>query len=101
MEPKRGDRVSLDAKKVGQPRRAGIVRSVAQGISGVRYQVEWDDGSHSVIAPGAGILLIEGKIASSSSKKPMSSSNKKPKASSKSQTKKPRPATKAKKKKAR
>jgi hypothetical protein len=74
LEPKKGDRVSLDAKKVGQQRRGGVVQSVNQGISGVRYQIEWDDGSQSVIAPGAGILLVEGKTASSSSKKPKAAS---------------------------
>jgi hypothetical protein len=70
MEPKSGDRVSLDAKKVGQSRRAGVVRSVTQGISGIRYEISWDDGSVSVIAPGAGILLVErGRSARSSSSK--------------------------------
>jgi hypothetical protein len=69
MEPKTGDRVSLDAKKVGQPRRAGSVRSVTHGISGIRYEIAWDDGSVSVIAPGAGVLLVEGRSARSSDSK--------------------------------
>ena len=78
MEPKRGDRVSLDAKKVGQPRRSGVVRSVTQGISGVRCQIAWDDGSVSVIAPGAGVLLVEGRSA-----RPSASKGPKPKAKAK------------------
>jgi hypothetical protein len=61
VEAKSGDRVSIDAKKVGQPRRAGIIRSVTKGISGARYQVRWDDGQESVLAPGAGNLVIEGR----------------------------------------
>jgi hypothetical protein len=59
LDAKVGDRISLDAKKVGQPRRAGSVRALIEGISGVRYEIEWDDGSVSVIAPGAGNLLVE------------------------------------------
>lgn len=60
-EPKVGDRISLDAKKVGQPRRGGVVKDVRQGLSGVRLEIEWDDGSASVLAPGAGVLLVEGR----------------------------------------
>jgi hypothetical protein len=60
-EPKVGDRISLDAKKVGQPRRGGVVKDVRQGLSGVRLEIEWDDGARSVLAPGAGVLLVEGR----------------------------------------
>ena len=60
-EPKVGDRISLDAKKVGQPRRGGVVKDVRQGLSGVRLEIAWDDGSASVLAPGAGVLLVEGR----------------------------------------
>jgi hypothetical protein len=85
MEPKNGDRVSLDTKKVGQPRRAGVVRSVTHGISGIRYEIAWDDGSASVIAPGAGVLLVEGRSSrSSTSKRP------KPKTNAKSKSKAPK-----------
>lgn len=61
MEAKVGDRVSFAAKKVGQPARAGVVRSVTKGISGIRYQVRWDDGSETMIAPGAGTVVVNGK----------------------------------------
>jgi hypothetical protein len=60
MEPRVGDRISLDAKKVGQSRRTGVVENVSHGLAGVRLSVRWDDGSSTVIAPGAGVLLIEG-----------------------------------------
>jgi len=60
-EPKVGDRISLDAKKVGQPRRGGVVKDVRRGLSGVRLEIEWDDGARSVLAPGAGVLLVEGR----------------------------------------
>lgn len=59
MEAKVGDRISLDAKKVGQARRGGIVQNVNQGLTGPRLEIRWDDGHTSVIAPRAGILLIE------------------------------------------
>jgi len=67
-EPKVGDRISLDAKKVGQPRRGGVVRDVRQGLSGVRLEIEWDDGMRSVLAPGAGVLLIEGRARNGAKK---------------------------------
>lgn len=60
-EPKIGDRISIDAKKVGQPRRGGVVRGVTQGLAGNRFEIEWDDGSRTIIAPRAGVLLVEGK----------------------------------------
>jgi hypothetical protein len=60
-EPKVGDRISLDAKKVGQPRRGGVVTDVRKGLSGVRLEIRWDDGALSVLAPGAGVLLVEGR----------------------------------------
>lgn len=61
MQAKVGDRVSLAAKKVGQPPRVGVVRTVTKGISGVRYAVRWEDGHESVIAPGAGTIVVDGK----------------------------------------
>ena len=70
MDPKVGDRISLDAKKVGQPRRAGVVNSITEGISGIRCRITWDDGSESVIAPGAGVLLVEGRASSKRAAKP-------------------------------
>ena len=61
LEATIGDRVSLDAKKVGQARRGGVVLDVSQGLSGIRYQIRWDDGHESFITPGAGVLIVEGR----------------------------------------
>jgi hypothetical protein len=68
-EPKVGDRISLDAKKVGQPRRGGVVTDVRKGLSGVRLEIKWDDGTLSVLAPGAGVLLVEGRAKGNGAKK--------------------------------
>jgi hypothetical protein len=71
VEAKVGDRVSIDAKKVGQPRRTGVVSSVAKGLSGVRYGVRWDDGNETFLSPGSGNLTVEsgGKAKRSSNSK--------------------------------
>jgi hypothetical protein len=69
MNAKVGDRISLDAKKVGQARRTGAVRGLIEGLSGVRYEIAWDDGSVSVISPGAGVLLVEGRAKGGGAKK--------------------------------
>ena len=91
MDAKVGDRISLDAKKVGQARRTGSVRSLSQGLSGVRYEVAWDDGSVSVISPGAGVLLVEARRKASKktngAKKKASASNAKKKKSGAKRTK--------------
>lgn len=59
MEARVGDRVSIDAKKVGQPRRTGVVEDVSEGISGLRYTVRWDDGHSTTLNPQAGVLTVE------------------------------------------
>ena len=72
MEAKKGDRVSIDAKKVGQPRRMGVIEAVTTGISGVRYTVRWAEGHQTVLSPGAGNLTVErrgGKKSSNGSKR--------------------------------
>jgi hypothetical protein len=69
MEATTGDRVSLDAKKVGQARRGGVVLDVSQGVAGTRYQIRWDDGHESFITPGAGALIVEGSKKAKGSKK--------------------------------
>ena len=73
MEAKKGDRVSIDAKKVGQPRRVGVIEAVTTGISGIRYTVRWAEGHQTVLSPGAGNLTVErrssGKKSSNGSKR--------------------------------
>ena len=81
VDVKVGDRVSIDAFKVGQPRRSGVVKDVTKGISGSRLSIEWDDGSRTSLMPGAGNLIVEGrrsKAKKTNSKK--ASGSKKPKA---------------------
>jgi hypothetical protein len=105
VEPRVGDRVSLDAKKVGQPRRSGVVRAKNKGLTGTRYEIRWDDGHTSVIVPGGGVLLVEGnakprakaKATTKSKAKPKARSRSKPKAKAKSKSKsKPRARSNAK-----
>jgi hypothetical protein len=96
MEPKIGEYVSLDAKKVGQPRRGGVVRHRSKGLSGTRYEIEWDDGSRSMIFPGAGTLLVEGKKPKVKAK-PKTKAKAKLKAKAKAQVKAKKPAAKKKK----
>ena len=55
-----GDRISLDAKKVGQPRRTGVIAKISKGLTGERFEIRWDDETTSIIAPSAGTLLVEG-----------------------------------------
>jgi hypothetical protein len=59
MEGKAGDRVALDGKKVGQPKRTGVIKAVTKGLSGLRYNVSWDDGTASIISPSLGNLTVE------------------------------------------
>ncbi len=73
MEATKGDRIWLEAKKVGQPRRSGVVVDVTQGIAGVRYNVRWDDGTESFIAPGPGVLAIERTGGGGKTRKPAKS----------------------------
>jgi hypothetical protein len=71
MEAKAGDRVALDAKKVGQPKRTGVISRVAKGLSGLRYTVSWDDGTTSIISPSLGNLTVEtGKRPKAANGKP-------------------------------
>jgi hypothetical protein len=70
MEAKTGDRVALDGKKVGQPKRHGVIRNVSKGISGLRYSVEWDDGTQSIISPSLGNLTVQPAKARKTAKAP-------------------------------
>ncbi len=92
MDPKIGDRVSLDSKKVGQLRRYGTVVARSQGLTAMRYGIRWDDGSESVIAPAAGTLLIEGKAKATKAKpaKAKAKAKAKPKAAPKAKAAKPK-----------
>lgn len=88
MDVKVGDKISIDAKRVGQPRRFGVVKDITDGLSGTRYTVEWEDGHESSFAPQAGNLTVESRSRkrSGGTKKKTSSRSKKGKATSKSKT---------------
>jgi topoisomerase IA-like protein len=70
---KSGDRVSIDSKRVGQPRRIGTVERVTQGLSGTRYAIRWEDGHESIVSPQFGNLIVEkrGRGTSSARKAPV------------------------------
>jgi hypothetical protein len=101
MQAKVGDKVALDGRKLGQPRRTGVIRRVTKGLSGVRYQIAWDDGHESVIAPGAGNLTVEGRTTGNSRRKRNAKARTGTKAKAKSKAKPAKKAKKGKKGKAR
>jgi multidrug resistance efflux pump len=52
-----GDRVTVQPKSVHAPERTGTVEAVLSA-SAPRYQVRWDDGRWSIIAPTDGVLRV-------------------------------------------
>jgi hypothetical protein len=52
-----GDRVATQPKNVHAPERTGTVEAVVAELP-PRYQVRWDDGSWSMIAPTDGALRV-------------------------------------------
>ena len=56
--PKVGDRVIIEGSKIGQQRREGSL----VGITGRLLNVRWNDGSTSLMTPGAGsVRFLPGK----------------------------------------
>ncbi len=49
-----GDRVMVDGRKVGQPRRGGTVVAT----NGPLVTVRWDDGHQSTFVPSAGDMTV-------------------------------------------
>jgi uncharacterized protein DUF1918 len=49
-----GDRVEVDARKVGQERRRGEVT----GVRGPLVEVRWDNGGQTAFVPAAGSLTV-------------------------------------------
>lgn len=70
MDANVGDKVALDAKKVGQPKRQGVIKSVTKGLSGARYQIAWSDGTTSIISPHHGNLTVVGRSRGNGGKAP-------------------------------
>lgn len=74
--PKVGDRVIIEGAKIGQQRREGSLI----GVTGRLLNVRWNDGSSSLLTPGAGSVTFlpgRGKAASPASKAKGSSAPKK------------------------
>jgi hypothetical protein len=58
MKAEVGDRIVVEAEKVGQSPRTGVVEEVL-APQPLRFRVRWDDGRSTVFAPTAGAARIE------------------------------------------
>jgi hypothetical protein len=58
MDPKVGDRILLEAEKVGQAARSGVIEEVL-AVERLRIRVRWDDGHSSVVAPSSGAVVVQ------------------------------------------
>ena len=56
---KRGDRIVVNARRVGGTSREGEIIEVIEGDLRVRYRIRWRDGHESLFTPGAGTARIE------------------------------------------
>jgi hypothetical protein len=52
----RGDRISVDSQKAGEPPRQGTVLEIIEHEYGVSYRVAWDDGHETTFRPTAGTV---------------------------------------------
>ena len=52
----KGDRISVDSQKAGEPPRQGTVLEVIEHDYGVSYRVAWDDGHETTFRPTAGTV---------------------------------------------
>jgi hypothetical protein len=57
MKAHAGDRIVVEAEKVAQASRAGVVEEVLQEDP-LRLRIRWDDGRTTVLAPSAGAASI-------------------------------------------
>ena len=55
---KSGDRIAVEAERVGQPEHQGEVLEVIEGETTVSYRVHWDDGHESLFMPAAGSIRV-------------------------------------------
>jgi hypothetical protein len=53
---KKGEHISVDSQKAGEPPRQGTVLEVIEHDYGTSYRVAWDDGHESTIRPTAGTV---------------------------------------------
>ncbi len=58
MEAAVGSRIVVEAEKVAQSARSGVIEEVLQAQP-PRYRVRWDDGHESIISPASGAARIE------------------------------------------
>ena len=57
-EGKAGDRLLVEAERIGGHRREGEILEVLTGAAGVHYRVRWDDEHESTFFPSAGSVKI-------------------------------------------
>ena len=55
-----GDTVVVESERVTMSARTGVIEKVLQQDP-ARYQVRWEDGHESIVAPAAGAARIEPK----------------------------------------
>jgi hypothetical protein len=55
-----GDRVVVEAERMTQAARRGVIEEILQEQP-PRFRVHWDDGHESILTPAAGSLRIEPK----------------------------------------
>jgi hypothetical protein len=52
----KGDQISVDSQKAGEPPRQGTILEVIEHEYGTSYRVAWDDGHESTFRPTAGTV---------------------------------------------
>lgn len=50
----KGDRITVDSQRAGEPPRHGTVLEIIKHDYGTSYRVAWDDGHESTFRPTAG-----------------------------------------------
>jgi hypothetical protein len=63
-----GDGITVDADKVSQMPRHGVIEEVLREAP-PRFRVHWDDGHESILSPPAGSMHIEPKRRASAAAK--------------------------------
>jgi hypothetical protein len=53
---RKGDRISVDSQKAGEPARQGVILEIIEHDYGTAYRVAWDDGHESTFRPTAGTV---------------------------------------------
>jgi hypothetical protein len=61
MQARVGDRIVVESRKVGDPRRGGAVVEVLAGPDHDHYRVRWDDGHESIFYPSTDAAIEHGR----------------------------------------